>query len=221
MLDTVPRFENVTYISATPIERKYYLEELKHLPEYQIEWPNAKSTNIRSHRVDKPLEYMAGVCRNKIIKNGDCNYHIFLNSVEDISSIIRTAKLTPENTRVICSQSEDTLRKNLGKLPEGFTISKALDELKPISFYTSTCFEGQDIIDNNGRTFIVSNARKEHTMIDISTSFIQICGRIRQSQYNDEIVHFYSTTRYNSEVSLEEFERATYKALEKAQGYAD
>lgn len=37
LLDTSPRFEKVTYISATPIERKYYLEELKHLPEYRID----------------------------------------------------------------------------------------------------------------------------------------------------------------------------------------
>ena len=37
LLDTAPKFDKVTYISATPIERKYYLEELKHLPEYKIE----------------------------------------------------------------------------------------------------------------------------------------------------------------------------------------
>lgn len=163
---------------------------------------------------------MAGICQNKVRGNSDCNYHIFLNSVEDIASIIRTAKLAPDNTRVICSQSEDVIQKNLDKLPNGFTISKALDELKPISFYTSTCFEGQDIIDNNGRTFIVSSG-KEHTMMDISTSFIQICGRIRESKYRSEIVHFYSVNRYISEISLEEFEEATYRALKEAQGLAD
>lgn len=163
---------------------------------------------------------MAGICRNRIA-NGGCNYHIFLNSVADIGSIIRCAKLTPENTRVICSQSEETMRKNLAKLPEGFTISKALDGLKPISFYTSTCFEGQDIIDPNGRSFIVSHAQKDHTMLDISTTFIQICGRIRTSAYNDEIVHFYSTNRYMSEVSLEDFESATNKTLMEAEQCVD
>ena len=164
---------------------------------------------------------MAGICKHKIASNGECNYHIFLNSVDDIGSIIRTAKLTPENTRVICSQSEDTLRKNLAKLPEGFTISKALDPLRSISFYTSTCFEGQDIIDTNGRSFIVSNGKKDHTLMDISTSFIQVCGRIRKSKYNEEIVHFYSTSRYSSDVSLEEFEKATYEAVNKAEEFAE
>jgi hypothetical protein len=37
LLDTAPRFDKATYISATPIERKYYLDEIKHLPEYRIE----------------------------------------------------------------------------------------------------------------------------------------------------------------------------------------
>lgn len=159
---------------------------------------------------------MAGICLNSKASGGDCNYHIFLNSVDDISNIIRTAGLTPENTRVICSQGEDSLKKNLEKLPDAFTISKALDGLKPFSFYTSTCFEGQDIIDPNGRTFIVSTG-KEHTMVDISTSFIQICGRIRQSFYNSEIIHFYSTNKYLNNIMLEEFEQATYKSLEEAE----
>jgi hypothetical protein len=37
LLDTAPLFDRATYISATPIERKYYLEELRHLPELRIE----------------------------------------------------------------------------------------------------------------------------------------------------------------------------------------
>jgi len=36
LLDTAPYFDKVTYISATPIERKYFLEELKYLPIQQI-----------------------------------------------------------------------------------------------------------------------------------------------------------------------------------------
>jgi hypothetical protein len=164
---------------------------------------------------------MAGICRNRIATDSEINYHVFLNSTEDISSIIRTAGLTPGNTRVICSQNEDAMRKNLAKLPDGFTISNTLDEVKPINFYTSTCFEGQDIIDPNGRSFIVSHAGKDHTKLDISTTFIQICGRIRNSDYNEEIVHFYSTNRYLNDVTLEEFEQATREAVEEAERDAE
>ena len=37
LLSTARDFEKVTYMSATPIERKYWLEELAELPEYRIE----------------------------------------------------------------------------------------------------------------------------------------------------------------------------------------
>lgn len=37
LLETASKFGKVTYISATPIERKYWLEEIKDMPEYRIE----------------------------------------------------------------------------------------------------------------------------------------------------------------------------------------
>ena len=36
-LSTAKDFERVTYMSATPIEREYWLEELMNMPEYRIE----------------------------------------------------------------------------------------------------------------------------------------------------------------------------------------
>lgn len=37
LLDYAEKFERKTYVSATPIPREYWLDELKHLPEYKIE----------------------------------------------------------------------------------------------------------------------------------------------------------------------------------------
>lgn len=37
LLSITGNFERVTYMSATPIEREYWLEELAELPEYRIE----------------------------------------------------------------------------------------------------------------------------------------------------------------------------------------
>ena len=37
LLSIAVDFERVTYMSATPIEREYWLEELIDLPEYRIE----------------------------------------------------------------------------------------------------------------------------------------------------------------------------------------
>lgn len=37
VLDEVPKFERVTYISATPIERKYWLDEVRTMDEVILE----------------------------------------------------------------------------------------------------------------------------------------------------------------------------------------
>lgn len=147
---------------------------------------------------------MASYCHARISNGGDSNYHIFLNSVTGISRIIRLADLSPSDVRIVCSNSESSGRRNQNKLPAGFTISSTIDPVKPINFYTSTCFEGQDIYDEDGRSFIVSDGFTDHTKIDITTSLIQICGRIRDSRYKGHITQLYSTSRYK-DVPLDEF----------------
>ena len=104
---------------------------------------------VRSHRIEgSPLAYMAGICRNRLKgKHTGSNYHIFLNSVEGIYWIIRNAGLTPENTRVVCSQSSG--KQNTAKL-HGFPISRTADQTRVFNLYTSTAFEGCDIYDERG-----------------------------------------------------------------------
>lgn len=150
---------------------------------------------------------MAGICRNRL-KGHDLgsNYHIFCNSVEGINRIKQAAELTEENTRVICSLSNQNLNK--AKL-HGFPISTTSDPVKQFNFYTSTAFEGCDIYDEKGRIFIVSDPYKAHTLPDISTSFIQIAGRIRNSIYGGEAVYLYGETGGMKTVSVSEFERET------------
>lgn len=163
---------------------------------------------MRSHRIEgNPLAYMTGICRNRLKgENIGSNYHIFLNSVEGIYWIIRNAGLTPDNTRVVCSQSSG--KQNTAKL-HGFPISRTADETRMFNLYTSTAFEGCDIYDERGRTFIVSEPYKAHTMPDISTSFLQIAGRVRNSIYGWEVIHLYGATGNQRTVSPDEFERAT------------
>ena len=158
---------------------------------------------------------MAYECKSRLKYGGDDNYHIFLNSVEGISRIIRLAGLTPDICRVVCSQSETSIERNQEKLPDGFPIQTTNDDVKLFNFYTSTCFEGQDILDPVGRTFIVSEKYKNHTKMDIMTTLLQICGRVRNSKYRTEIVQYYSTSKYTG-VSLEEFTETLNAQLEEA-----
>ncbi len=72
------------------------------------------------------------------------------------------------------------------KLGRDYLIEDTTTPVKKINFYTATAFEGCDIYDENGRTYVVSDKYKSHTLVDISTLFIQIAGRIRNSRYSGE-----------------------------------
>ena len=165
-------------------------------------------------RVQDPVVYMAHLCKSRANKGGDDNYHIFLNSVDGICKIIRLSGLSPNDCRVVCSQSESSKDKNQNKLGE-IRIQSTNDPVRMFNFYTSTCFEGQDIYDENGRTFIVSEPYKNHTKMDIMTTLPQICGRIRDSKFKYEINQVYSESEYK-DVSLEEYKASIQKNIEEA-----
>ena len=141
--------------------------------------------------------------------------------MEFTTKVIDLAKLTPEQVKVVCSVSGDNGENNQRKLGKDYPIGQPSDPVKKINFYTSTCFEGCDIYDENGVTFIVSDGNKSHTLLDISTLFTQICGRLRDSKYKGEIIHVYSTTKYSRDVTLDEFVASTKKVLAEAVSYAD
>lgn len=148
------------------------------------------------------------------------NLHIFVNSVDFIAKVIDTLSLAPEAVKIVCSTSGESRQENQRKLGSAYPIGQPSDPAKKINFYTSTCFEGCDIFDPDGVTFIVSDGRKAHTLLDISTLFTQICGRIRDSRYKTQIVHVYSTTKYSKSVTLDEFVAATQRTLAEAESYA-
>ncbi len=208
-------------MTATPIEQEYVLEELKHLPVCEIDWPHLQEVKIRSRQTSKPAQYIVKECRKVLDNDLPHNLHIFVNSVEFIAKVIDLAKLTPEQVKAVCSTSGDNGENNQRKLGKNYPISQPSDPVKKINFYTSTCFEGCDIYDEHGVTFIVSDGNKSNTLLDISTLFTQICGRIRDSKYKGEIIHVYSTTKYSREVTLDEFVASTKQVLADAISFAN
>jgi hypothetical protein len=129
----------------------------------------------------------------------------------------KKAGLKPEEVKHVCADSVENAR----KLGADYKIETPSDPVKKVNFYTSTAFEGCDIYDEQGRIYIVSDATKAHTLVDISTLFIQICGRIRNSIYNSDIFHIFSTTRYSEDLTLEEYTQRTKEALNMAVKFAN
>ena len=125
-----------------------------------------------------------------------------------MNEIIQACRLTADDTRVIYSTHNEVAKRKVS-IPNG----KTTDAPKKINLLTSCVFEGSDIYDEDGRIIMVSDATMSHTLLDISTSFQQIIGRIRNSKYATNVMHLYSQTRY-SDVTYEEFLETTNQLVE-------
>jgi len=200
VLNLYKEFKSFTFMTATVLEDEFVLEELKGVEKVVAEWQDVLEVTV------KPVQSLNGVTASAIntIKRFlnceiDGNAYIFVNSLEFIKTLISGANLDASNTRLIYSKSN----KARLSIPNG----KPEDQAKKINLITSTAFEGCDILDENGRTIIISDSTKNHTLVDISTSLHQIAGRIRDSNYASEIWHLFSSTRYSNDLSYEEYSK--------------
>jgi hypothetical protein len=215
VLETAPSFKKVTYMTATPIEDELILEELKDIKITRIKWSNIEKVKMTPIPSKSPMHTVVKHIKEALEGKIFGNLHFFVNSVSFIAEAIKQSGLKPSLVKVVCSNDKHLgkgNKSNQSKLGDDYLIEESLDPAKKINFYTSTCFEGCDIYDENGRTIIVSDRSKRQTLVDISTLGIQICGRIRNSKYNREVQHIFTESRY-IDVTLEEFIESTNKAM--------
>ena len=199
VLEVYKFFKSFCFMTATPLEEDFILEELKDIPVVEAIWDNTKIITVQSVKVDgKVKDAVSGLVNDFINNKFAGNAYFFVNSVSYIKDIVTDCGLTEENTRVIYSKN------NKNKIQVGIKRGSSLDKPKKINLITSTAFEGSDFYDENGLIFIISDSAETQTLIDISTKFQQIAGRIRNSKYSDKIYHIYKQTRY-SELSYEDY----------------
>lgn len=108
--------------------------------------------------------------------------------------------------RVIASSS-DSNREKLKRFSKlNIPISSINDDVKRINFYTSTAFEGCDIFDQDGKTYIITDGQQDCTKINITTQLPQIIGRIRDSRTKNQVELIYSPNRYFTNLTIDQFE---------------
>lgn len=207
VFENYKKYKSFCFMTATPLEDEFVLEELKGIPIVKQEWLDVINTKVQTV---KCLNIKATTVKLvKAFLDGELegNAYLFVNSVDFIKQIISAAGLTSKNTRVIYSKNN---KKQL-------SIENSSVDTKPkkINFLTSTVFEGTDIYDPDGRIIVISDPSKCQTLLDISTSIQQIAGRIRNSKYIGNITHLYSTTRY-TELTYEEFLEESRKTEEES-----
>lgn len=180
------KFERYCFMTATPLDECNTLEELKDLPQVCVRWPRAVKVKAVVEDVwftsKKLLDYI-----NTALTE-DWNLHVFLNSINTIRSVVKV--IPTDDYRTICSKNaKQTDLKLGGKLH----VQSINSPVRKVNFYTATAFEGVDIYDPVGRTVVVSDSHVAQSLMDISTLFIQICGRLRNSKYKDDIVFIINT----------------------------
>ena len=226
MLNVINRFnefKRTTFVSATPIEPNYAPKELEDLDVTLIEW--ISSCKIKPIRVktNKPFNAVGNIIKKHLLngytslKSEGNDVHakelyIFVNSVTSIKDLIDECGLTNDKVKVICADTPSNKR-----ILETTKISEALDENKPITFVTATCFVGTDFYSDSGLTIIVSSVGKKHTLLDIATDIWQIAGRIRNinNPFKNTLIHIYNTGAI--EMTREEWNEEKAKRIEESE----
>lgn len=214
VLNLFNKFREWSFLTATPIEQDLMLEELKDIPTYKIDWENKKEVTVRTIKCGQVLSSMRNIINDFIAGKIFGNCHIFINSVDSIAALIKACNLTNENTRIIFSKNNSKYQHSC----QGVTNGETTDPVKKINLYTSTCFEGCDLFDEEGKIYIISDGAKSQTLHDISTQIRQIAGRIRNTKYS-EITHLYKSTRYNEDLTYEQYKSAVLEEEKKAKSY--
>jgi hypothetical protein len=211
VLANYSKFKSYVFGTATPVPDKYQLPELLNIPKATICWQGLTPVSVRHSFYPKQLPEITTTIANRYLEGleGKDNAHIFINSVTAIIAVVNRIKIShpevSENIRIVCADNEYNAAKLETKLGKKFYISSVNSPAKKLNFYTATAFEGCDIFDKYGRTYIISDGSKDYAKIDILTTLPQIVGRLRDSIYKSEVELIYSASNYVSHVTEEEF----------------
>ena len=222
MIQELRRFPYVTYMSATPILDEFLneIDVFKGVPFTQLVWEDAEKVEVIRHKTNNPVaaavkmvrEYQEGrfpmrEIDGRMVESREAVF--FLNSVQNICSIVKKCELNAEEVNIIVGDNDDN-DKMLRKLGEGFENGSAPlrgEKHKMFTFCTSTAYMGVDFYSTNATTFVISDCKRENTAVDIITELPQIAGRQRlQENPFRGVIHLFFNT------SVEEVDEEAFMA---------
>ena len=173
--------ETVSFVSATPLPVEYLPSWVREIDQVKITWSNTvKATPIICERT-YPFrslceEFLAPLNREGTMTVSGKTFSkviVFMNTVSQITKVIKDAGLDKEDCGIICGDS----LKNDVKI-SGIERYKS-SPLPKYLFLTSSGFCGIDLVDEDAMTIIVSNTSKNWQMIDMLTDLKQAVSRQR------------------------------------------
>lgn len=199
LLKNFKLFENWCFMTATALSEFTILEELKDIPIIRYQWEGKAPLEITFSPTASPIKVVEERIKLCLINNW--NLHIFINSFKTIKKIVNDFSKLPY--RVVCSPNQ--------KDKSELNFQSVNSPVKKINFYTCTAFEGVDIYDKMGKTLVVSDDKIATTMMDISVSIPQIAGRLRNSQYLNQLEYVYNASKHRY-LGKNDYEFAVFKA---------
>ena len=205
-------FKSVIAVTATPSRIDCIPKGFDNFKRIKLDWDNKLSVacehvNINMNQVKEAL---CAIALKHIRNEAPGNAYIFINSLSTAATIIKTllnmncVSVSRSDFNVICGEGNEKLLRPL-KLDNSYNIH---DKFAKINFITSTAFEGQDFMDPDGVTYIVSTGHKQYNRIDISTQLPQIIGRLRCSKYKNKFTFIWSYAFTEGETNLIKYEDA-------------
>ena len=241
-VSAVQGIQKVCYVSATPMIDKYLdmLEEFKDLPYYELDWEILDPGRINKPKLTVkglvsvyaeagPIikSYLEGNFDHRFIQSesGDVKRVeskeavFYVNSVNNITSIIKRAKLGPDQVNILVANTQDNankIKKRLGAKYKIGTVPLRDEPRKMFTFCTRTVYLGADFYSDNAKSYVVSDANIDTLAVDISLDLPQILGRqrLRENPWRNEAVLFYKTLSQGKEVTPETFENKLKKKTE-------
>ena len=222
------------FVSATPMMDEYLemLDEFKDLPYYELDWYTEDLSRVIKPDLDVFVMRSVGEKMSEIIQkylSGDFEEIVvlrngiptkivsteavfYVNSVNHITSIIKKNNLTPEQCNILCSKTDDNLKKIQKRLGKKFIIGEVPlegDPHKMFTFCTRTVYLGADFYSLCARSFIFSDSNIDSLAVDISEDLPQILGRQRlfKNPWKNEAIFYYRSTCDYRKISQEEFDK--------------
>jgi len=216
ILNNFKEYDRYVFGTATPVLDKYKLTETKHIQKCRLQWSDLEEVKVGLVDIEEENatinQIATTILKDHFTGKIEGNAHVFVNSVQMIVQIFKSIKrfdIKTTDVRVVCAE-QDYHIKTLAK--EGLAIGTVDSTLRVINFYTSTAFEGCDISDKEGRSYVIVDAKREHTTIDIYTTLPQIIGRIRDTKYKNQCTLIVDPSN-KFFATLEEFEEGVREQI--------
>ena len=185
-------FKSFVFVTATPNDRTLIPKQIRDVEFVRVIWESAEKVVITEQRVKNVSEcnkHVIEICKQHLLGEVEGNAYIFYNSVAEIISVIQKLKkmedFSPYNVNVFCAENPHNDKKISLQLGKEY-LNGSFKDFKKINFLTSANYESCDILDKDGRTYIIVSSKRNSTALTNHLAVVQASGRLRVSKYKLE-----------------------------------